>query len=452
MVDDEEDILKKMDFFLKDLGYSTFLAKNGQEGWELVQTHPIDIVITDLKMPKMGGMELLKLVKEEFPQIEVIIITGHGDVDAAVQALRYGALDFLQKPLKLGQLEASLVRSSKFLHTRRENLALKEVRKMGASSLDSKLIIGRSPAIQEVKQLIQNASKYDTTVLITGESGTGKELVAKAIHYASSRKGGPFVTVNCSAIPESLVESEFFGHRKGSFTGAHENKRGFFQTAHGGTIFLDEIGDMPLNAQMKLLRVLEEKKIKPVGYRYDIEINVRILAATNQNLEELIQKGRFRQDLYFRLNVFPIHLPPLSERKDDIPLLVEHFVQSLGSQIRKRIREIDPKIFEKLKHYSFPGNVRELKNMVERALILSKGDVLTWKDFEASLSNILHHVPEEPEGPQSLNIREHEEYLIRKALQKTNHNRHQAAKLLGISWSTLDRKMKQLELYEHEGN
>lgn len=441
LVDDEPDILKKMSFYLKEQGHQVQLACNGQEAWGLLQKKPVDIVITDLRMPEKNGMELLRDVKTEYPETEVIILTGHGDMEAAVEALRYGALDFLNKPVKFGQLEGALLRSKSFLKTRKENLQLKAQYRQSALEKSLEDIKGKSTQIQKVKELIQKASEYDTTVLITGESGTGKELVARAIHYGSQRKEKPFVTVNCSAIPENLVESEFFGHRKGSFTGAHENKTGFFQAAHGGSIFLDEIGDMPLNAQMKLLRVLEEKKIKPIGYRYDISIDVRTIAATNQNLEEMIIKQSFRQDLYYRLNVFPIYVPPLRERVDDIPLIVEYLVDELATTLRKKIDHVEDKVYDHLKKYPFPGNVRELRNMVERALILCSGSSLAWKDFQDRISPITPMI--EKDGPTSLNIREHERHLIKKALEQTSQNRHQAAKLLGISWSTLDRKMKQ---------
>ena len=441
VVDDEEDIRRRLRYYLESQGFYVETAQDGEEAWKIVQERPIDLVITDLKMPKRDGMELLRLIREEFPDVEVIIVTGHGDMESAVQALRYGALDFFNKPLHLKQLEGALLRSQKFLTTRRENRLLRARNRAQEDVKSVEDIKGKSEAIQKLREWIVKACEYDTTVLITGESGTGKELVARAIHFGSARKKYPFVTVNCSAIPENLVESEFFGHRKGAFTGAYEHKLGFFQTADKGSIFLDEIGDMPLSGQMKLLRVLEEKKIKPIGYRYDIEIDVRIIAATNQDLESLIRQGRFRSDLYFRLNVFPIHVPPLRERKEDIPILVEHFVKDLSLYLRKQIQSIDPKVFKKLMEYSFPGNVRELRNMVERAMILCNGSTLKWEHFQVFMGrNQL--ISEENHFLESLNLKEHEKYLIKKALEKTNYNRHQAAKLLGISWSTLNRKMQ----------
>ncbi|RME03457.1 MAG: sigma-54-dependent Fis family transcriptional regulator [Planctomycetota bacterium] len=443
IVDDEEDILRKMSLFLQEEGCRISTASSAKKALEILQEAKVDIVISDIRMPTMNGLELLSKIKEQYPQTEVILMTGYGNMETVIQALRQGALDFLNKPVKLDQLRAALLRSRRYISTLKENRLLhsrcRQTNPLFVKTLED--IKGKSAAIQKVKDLIRKASEYDdTTILITGESGTGKELVAKAIHFGSSRRDHPFITVNCSAIPENLVESEFFGYRKGAFTGAMENKIGFFEAAHQGSLFLDEIGDMPLNAQMKLLRVLEEKKIKPVGHRFDIPIDVRTIAATNQNLEKMVEKRQFRQDLFYRIDVFRIHLPPLRERREDIPLILDHFVQEFNQTLRKKIQAVHRQVYENLSHYSFPGNIRELRNMVERAMILCPAETLEWRYFQDRLQ--LSRSPSS-QPPSSLNVYEHELYLIRKALEQTNYNRYKAAKLLGISWSTLDRKMKQ---------
>jgi two-component system nitrogen regulation response regulator NtrX len=359
IIDDEPGIRHTLASILEDEHYRVETAEDAVQGLELLGRGAIDLVFLDVLLPRMGGMQALELIRRDWPDIEVVVISGHANVDMAVRAVKLGAFDFLEKPLSLDKV-LTLCRNALALQKlRKENKTLRS-----ASPEDG--IIGTSAAIETVRRLIRQAASSDARILITGENGTGKELVARAIHNLSPRVGRAFVEVNCAAIPESLIESELFGHEKGAFTDAVSNRRGRFELAHGGTLFLDEIGDMSLSAQAKVLRAIQDQKIEPLGSEKTIETNVRIVAATNKNLEAECEAGRFRQDLYFRLNVIPIHIPALRERRDDIVPLLNHFLKTLGNAEE----DFRGEALEILKSYAWPGNVRELRNLAERIAVM----------------------------------------------------------------------------------
>ena len=375
IIDDEPGIRRSLGAILEDEGYKVLSAENALIGLEILENETIDLVFLDVLLPKMGGMDALEHIRRDYNHIEVIMISGHANVDMAVRAVKLGAFDFLEKPISL----------EKVLTVCRNALAIKKLKEENRN-LKNKIqapeeeILGNSEEIEKIREHIKQAASSDARVLITGENGTGKELVARAIHRFSERRIGPFVEVNCAAIPDTLIESELFGHVKGAFTDASSNRRGRFETASGGTLFLDEIGDMSLSAQAKVLRVIQEQKVERVGSEKTIEVDVRLIAATNQDLEMASQTGRFRQDLFFRLNVIPIKLPPLRERKSDIPILLNSFLKQFSS---KKI-EIEDSALDLLSSYKWPGNIRELKNFVERLTIMfpeSKVGEKTVNDF-----------------------------------------------------------------------
>ena len=443
IVDDEVYYAKEVAEFLKSINYIVYVANKPSEGFKILDEHEIDLLLLDIKMPEMDGISVLKKVKQDFPNIEVVMITGHGDMNTVIEALRLGALDYINKPFGAFEIQSSIERSRRFINLSMNYREMKEHFRAASDELKTKFgneIVGQSKPILEVMKLMSKvASTYDTSVLITGESGTGKELVARGIHYLSDRKTNYFYDVNCSSVPESLFESEFFGHAKGSFTGAINEKAGWFETAHNGTLFLDEIGDMPLNQQIKLLRVLEQRKIRRVGSAKDISVDVRIIAATNQNLEALVREGKFRLDLYHRLNSFTIELAPLRDRKKDIPLLLHHFVDELSRKMRKKITKIDEDLPQKLINYPFPGNVRELRNMVERALIITDTETLKLNDF--TFNPILTDEGEE----EIYDLEEVEKRTIIKVL-KLSRFKNEAAKILNVTPQTLDRRIKKYNI------
>jgi len=380
--------------------------------------------------------------------MEVIMITGHGDMDAVIQAMRLGAMEFFTKPFRLLDMKVAIQRSRRFVALSSQ---LKEAN-LGYALLSKELqesvghqIIGVSPAIKRVVDLMQRVAKSDTTsVLITGESGTGKELVARGIHFLSNRKKNLFCAVNCSAIPETLFESEFFGHKKGAFTGAQDDKPGWFEIASGGTLFLDEVVEMQPQMQAKLLRVLEDKKIQRIGSHLQIDVDVRIVAATNKNIAQMTEDNRFRSDLFYRLNSFIINLPPLRERREDIPILFDYYLRFFCNKFNKNIPDVDPQVYKALGQYDFPGNIRELRNMVERAIILSDGNKIRTRDF--SLKEIV--VDEIPvDGEEVLDLEELEKRTIIKALEKTGYKKVEAALLLNITRQALDRRLEKYNLY-----
>lgn len=437
---------------LQQAGYHTEVAFDGDEGIQKLEENFYDVVITDLSMPKVGGMEVLDYVVEHTPESICIILTGHGSIKSAVEAIKKGAYEYLTKPLRREEI---LLVMEKALETRRLRRENEYLRRRLWQEWGYGEIIGKSKAMQKVFSLIERVAATDSTVLILGESGTGKELVARAIHQASLRRNGPFIPVNCGAIPEELLESELFGHEKGAFTGAIKTRLGRFELAHGGTIFLDEVAEMSSKLQVKLLRVLQERAFERVGGIRSIKVDIRVIAATNRDLEKEVREGRFREDLYYRLNVIPVLLPPLRERKEDIPLLVEYFLNRFAHQKRLESKGIDQEALDILMRYDWPGNVRELENVIERMIILSTGEKLTAADVPeyirgrldtARLDDIYNiEIPDEGINLPAL-VSEFEKRLILKALDKTGWIKNRAAKLLHINRTTLIEKMKKQKI------
>jgi DNA-binding NtrC family response regulator len=440
VLDDERIVRDELQEFLELLDFNVYTASLPSEAIQTLRRESIDLAIFDIKMPEMDGITLLEKVKSEYPALEIMMISGHGEIDSVIDAMRKGAIDFFQKPINLNDVKLSLERTIKFIQLSKKLANSEETNSLLQQQLKEQndvQIISCSKNMDEVlTEMSQVAKSRDTSVMITGESGTGKELVAKGIHALSERKDYSFHAVNCSAIPENLFESEFFGHKKGSFTGAHEDKAGWFEVADKGTLFLDEIGDMPINLQMKLLRVIEERTFIKVGTQKIQSFDIRIIAATNQKIKDKSLNGDFRLDLYHRLSTFEIHIPPLKERKEDIPLLVSHFTLLFASKQKKSIPMIEQGLENFLKAYSFPGNVRELRNIVERAIILCTGNTLRKEHFNSILKDetVL-------DIEQQYDLELVERGLIKKALDKSDHNKSQAAKMLNISWNALHRKM-----------
>lgn len=446
VLDDEKVFRDEIKEFLENEGFSVFLADRPSKGFEVLKTTEIDILILDLKLPEMDGLTVLKNVKEQYPTIEVIMITGHGDMDAVIQAMRLGAVEFFTKPFRLLDMRAAIQRTKRYITLQSQYKEINQTYNLLSRDLIESIgndILGNSTAINQVVELMGKVAKTnDTSVLITGESGTGKELIARGIHFLSERKNSYFYAVNCSAIPESLFESEFFGHKKGSFTGATEDKAGWFEVAHGGTLFLDEVVEMQPAMQSKLLRVLEERKVRRIGSSTDIPVDVRIIAATNQEIEKLIENGKFRSDLYYRLNSFVIHIPPLRERREDIPVLFDYYLKFYSKKLGKKISSYDEDIITSLVNYNFPGNVRELRNMVERALILVDGSKLTLKNFTGLIGKIDEQAASTSIGIDLFDLDKVEKILIMKALEKTGYHKTEAAQLLNITRQALDRRME----------
>ena len=444
IVDDEKAYRENIEEFFSHSNMKTFSAELPSLAFDVLKKNKIDIVILDLKLPEMNGIEVLKEIKKLHPEIEVIIITGHGDMDSVIKAMRLGAIDFFTKPFRLIEVQNAIERTKKFIYLQKKLNEVEMNYSLVSKELKEKFgnnIIGNSKEIKKVLNLMAKVAKAgNTSVLITGESGTGKELVARGIHSLSYRKDHYFYAVNCSAVPENLFESSFFGHKKGAFTGANEDKKGWFEIASEGTLFLDEIGDMPASQQSKFLRVLEEKKIRRVGSHIEIPADVRIIAATNKDAKKLITNNVLRTDLYHRLSSFEINIPPLRERIDDIPLLVDYFIELFSVNLKKNIKGINKIALEKLMAYDFPGNIRELKNMIEKAVILCDGDKLSAGYF--GFAN--EEYP--PEIKDSFNLQLIEKNIIEKALQKTRFNKTKAAKLLNITRQALDRRIEKYRL------
>lgn len=429
LIVDDEDVQREMlGGYLEKKGYDVQLAPSGLMALDIINAGPVDIMITDQKMPEMSGIELAAKVREEHPNISVLIVTAFGSVDDAVQAMKKGVEDYLTKPINLEELELNLERILEKRQLVRENEWLREqVRK----APDIKSIVYISEAMEGVMSRVARAAESHATVLVTGESGTGKELVARATHELSDRREGPFVTVNCSAVPENLIESELFGHEKGAFTGADRRRIGKFEQADGGTLFLDEIGEIPLHVQVKLLRVLQERSFERVGGNETIGVDVRIITATNRNLDDEVEKGTFRQDLFYRLNVVGVELPPLRDRKSDIPILAEYFIKLYAKNHAKSIYSLTPEALDCLIKYPFPGNVRELGNIIEQAVVLSRGDIITVRDLPLRV----YTGEEKSEGNLGLEekVAELERDTLFKALRETGGNKSAAARSLGIS-------------------
>ena len=420
---------------LEDEGYQVVAVAGGGEGAVALEQGEFGLVITDVRLPDVSGLAILKKARQIDPAIQVIVITGYGSIEDAVAAMRAGAFDYVTKPFDLEAMLLTVARAVEHHRLTQENIRL---RRQVSTYFDTSAIIGDSPPMRRLYALLERVCRTDSTVLLLGESGTGKELVASTIHYQSDRRQGPFVAVNCAALPEGLIESELFGHEKGAFTGANARRAGRFELAHQGTIFLDEIGDVPLPTQVKLLRVLEERAFERVGGGETLEVDVRVVAATNKDLQAEVRAGRFREDLFYRLNVIPIELPPLRERAEDIPLLVDHFTARFNDRFGRRVRFSSGAVAA-LCRYGFPGNVRELINLVERAVALADGDTVELADLPPHVRGAKERVPLRPLAAVTA---EAEQRHIQRILAFTGGNRTQAAKLLGISRKTLWEKMR----------
>ncbi len=446
VVDDEENLRVVLRTLLRRHGYEVETAANGDEALGLVSSFGPDCILTDVRMPRMGGLDLLATLKAKGNDATVIVMSAYGNVDLAIEAMKAGAYDYVQKPFKPDEVVLALRKAEERELLRRENRALREEIRKEHRFED---ILAKSQKMQEIFRTISKIAEYKTTVLVSGESGAGKELVARALHRRSSRRGGPFVAVNCGAIPENLLESELFGHKKGAFTDAIQDRRGLFEEAHTGSLFLDEIGELPLGLQVKLLRVLEDEKIRRLGETRDLKVDVRIIAATHRDLLAETKAGRFREDLFYRLNVLPIHCPPLRERREDIPLLVEHFVTRNNTRLGTNIRGLDTEARRLLYEYSWPGNVRELENTIERAMVLAEGDQIVAADLPERIREARDPVQMQlASGELSVKktTRIIEEILIRRALQKTRGNRTRAAEILEISHRALLYKIKDYQI------
>jgi len=446
VVDDEENLRVVLRTLLRRHGYEVETASSGEEALGMVDSFGPDVVLTDVRMPKMGGLDLLSTLKAKGNEATVIVMSAYGNMDLALDAMKAGAYDYVQKPFKPDEVVLALRKAEERELLRRENRALRDEIRKEHRFED---ILAKSPRMQEIFRTITKIAEYKTTVLVTGESGVGKELVARAIHRRSTRRGGPFVAVNCGAIPENLLESELFGHKKGAFTDAVHDRRGLFEEATEGTLFLDEIGELPLGLQVKLLRVLEDEKIRRVGDTRDTQIDVRIITATHRDLHAETKAGRFREDLFYRLNVLPIHCPPLRERRDDIPLLIDHFVARNNTRLGTSIRGLDTETRRLLYEYSWPGNVRELENTIERAMVLSEGEQIIAADLPERIREARDPVQVQlASGELSVKktTRIIEEILIRRALQKTKGNRTRAAEVLEISHRALLYKIKDYQI------
>jgi len=445
VVDDEFSIRESLEKVLSKAAYNTLVAGSGNEALALLKKQKVDIVLTDLKMADGDGVELLKSVKKNFPDLEVILLTGYGTIEIAVEAMREGAYDFITKPPKKAIILNAVARAIEKQNLSQENKYLRA--QLGKESALGE-IVGKSPAFAKVVEMVGRVAPLISTVLITGESGTGKELIARALHRQSPRAQNKFVPVNCAAIPENLVESELFGYLKGAFTGATRDKVGLFKVAEGGTVFLDEIVSVPLNLQVKLLRAIEQKEVMPVGSTKSEIIDVRIVAATNKNLAAEVEKGNFRTDLYYRLNVVEIVIPPLRERPDDIPELIDHFLRLYNVQLNKKIHRVDPAVLNLFVKYDWKGNVRELENAIERAIIMCDGDTLRLEHFPQIIQP--HAAPDEVAGGLKDSLKKFERDTILKALEISGHNKNKAASLLGMSLSSLYRKMTELGIASKE--
>ena len=438
IIDDEKNIREGLSAALELDGYSVKLAANGAEGFALIEKGDIDLVITDLRMPGISGEEVLAKVRGESPGIPVIVLTGHGSIDTAVDAMRNGAYDFLTKPLSLDRLSLIVKRAlaGRELEIRHSSLQQELDAKASFES-----IIGKSAEMQRIFQMVRKAADSKASVLITGESGTGKELIANALHNLSPRKNHPFIKVHCAALSETLLESELFGHEKGAFTGAAARKRGRFELANTGTIFLDEIGEINQNVQIKILRVLQDKRFERVGGEDTLEVDVRVIAATNRNLEEEIAQGRFREDLFYRLNVVHIQVPPLRDRKDDIPLMLNAFLDEFNRENNKSITGFDARSRSALYKYDWPGNIRQLRNCVESAVVMCSGNEITLEDLPptvrgAAESNVI-------QVPVGISMAEAEKIIIQQNLASNQGNKSKTADILGIGRKTLHRKLEE---------
>ncbi len=445
MIDDDESFRKILDYNLKKQGYEVVCVSDGRKGLKRLEAESFNLVVTDIKMPGMDGMEVLRRVRTQYPETLVIMITAHGSIEMAVEAMREGAYDYITKPLNRDALFLTLEKALQYQGLKEENLRLKE--ELGDRFRTGR-ILGTSAAIRGLVQQIERVAETDATVLITGETGAGKDLAARAIHYNSPRRERPLIEVNCAAIPKDLLESELFGHVKGAFTGAGRDRKGKFQAANGGTLFLDEIGTMDISLQAKLLRVLQDHQITRVGEEKPVRIDLRILAATNMDLRAAVDAGRFREDLYYRLNVVPLHVPPLREHPEDIPLLAEHFIKVLAPGRTVKIKE---EVLEAFKAYHWPGNVRELENVIERMLIFERGETLGPQSLPPEVVQGRPTTTVRGEGciqlpSEGVSLEALEKEIVVKALKMNNWNQARAAKFLQVPRHILLYRMEKYEI------
>ncbi len=450
IVDDERSMREFVSILLKKQGHEVDMADCAEQAFEKIDQENFDLVLTDLKMPGASGLDVLAYQKERNPSTQVILMTAYASHDTAVQAMKAGATDYVTKPFKVEELLVQVDKALEIRALERENFYLKQ-RLADRTGLNR--LVGRSTAMRRVYDMIMRVAPTRTTVLITGESGTGKELVAKAMHENSDRVGNAFVPVNCGAIPENLIESELFGHVKGAFTGAATEKKGLFEIADAGTIFLDEVGELPMSMQVKLLRVLQERAVKQVGAVKEKSVNIRVVAATNRNLKEMVDQGEFREDLYYRLNVIQLVIPSLRERREDLPLLIQHFLQKFADDLGKEMRGVERSAMDLLLSYPYDGNVRELENIIERAVTLEPGDMVTTESLPMHMqsgSNLLQWAGdlEIPEDGLELDaiVENLERNLITKALRRTGGVRKAAAKLLGISFRSMRYRLDKYDI------
>ena len=445
VVDDEESHRIMLRAVLKEEGYDVTEASDGAEAVKAVEQEPFDLILLDIRMRTMDGIEALGEIRKISPLVPVLIMTAYASVKTAVEALKAGAFEYLTKPLDIDELKILIEKALEVYHLRAENIALKE--RLG-DRFNFSRIIGRSPKMKEVFDTLSLVAPTDATVLILGESGTGKELVANSIHHNSPRASQPFIKVSCAALPETLLEGELFGHEKGAFTGAIARREGRFQLAHRGTIFLDEVGEMSVTTQTKLLRVLQEKEFEPLGSTRTVKTDVRVIAASNKDLEREVKEGRFREDLFYRLNVVPVCLPPLRERKENIPALAAHFFAVYRDKNRKELGDISGKAMDLLMRHDWPGNIRELENCMERAVILARGKIIAPADLPLTIQALSRD--REIQGlnlPSGISLQELEKALILKTLDDTGGNRSRAAEILGINRRTLQNKLKEYGIH-----
>ncbi|HEY7374761.1 MAG TPA: sigma-54 dependent transcriptional regulator [Polyangia bacterium] len=448
VADDELNMRRVLEAMLRREGYDVITAANGQEALGGMNAG-VQMVITDLKMPVLDGMALLKKLSVDYPDVPVVMITAHGSVENAVEAVKLGAFDYLEKPFEQEQIRQVVAKAMNTYTLARQNARPEEPSVRGRFRL-----VGQSPAIMQIFAVVEKVANTPSTVLITGESGTGKELIARALHENSSRHGGPFIKINCAAIPKTLMESELFGYEKGAFTGAVGAKPGRFELAHGGTLFLDEIGEIPVEMQVKLLRVLQESEFERVGGLRTIKVDVRLVTATNRDLLQDIAAGQFREDLYYRLNVVPIHIPPLRERREDIPLLVDHFLAKFNDRLKKQIGSVSADAVSRMVSYHWPGNIRELENMMERTMLFCERPEIQASDLPPEIAGLPAAALAAGAASAAGSLKEAvraetervERELIQKALDETGGNVTQAARKLKISRKSLQTKMKELGL------
>ncbi len=443
VVDDEEIIRDSLSYVLEKEGYEVQKAENGKDAYDKMIANHFDLVITDIEMPVMKGTELLEKIKSLNIQTSIIVITAFGSLETAIAALRNGASDYILKPVEFDELIFKAKRLFEVKDILLENRVLREEihRKY-----DFENIVGKSPSIKRVYEMIEAVADTDTTILISGNSGTGKELVARALHYKSNRRNKPFIAVNCGAISENLIESELFGHKKGAFTGAISDKEGYMKAANGGTLFLDEISEMPPQLQVKLLRAIQQKEYTPVGTTISLSVNTRFIATTNRNLEEEVKAGRFREDLFYRINVVEIHLPSLKEREEDIPLLADHFLNIFRKELNKNIKGFDNEAMRALLSHEWKGEVRELENIIERAVIFCKSDMISLSDLPQSFKPKQDEMELSFSGSLDESVRKFERDFILRALENNDNNKEKTAEAMKVGLSTLYRKLKELDI------